>query len=231
MGDTLPPGHAGLSLCATEPMPRAAPSSETRRPSSMARHDGNNWLYNIRHSSTEESTHRPAPHRAPPGQCRGDKWGQKCWGSCQTQGQHSQQLPGTASRVSCGRAVPRGRPLGVLPALPEPRLSAAHRTPQPRQPYGTTACGATANAALRLHRSVKGTPQPAWHRYGNAATGHHSWMETSLLGPPRSAVCLPGLASVNGIQPYVTGYYFTTFIQVSALFDYKPVPTQLQTHR
>lgn len=144
-------------------MARAAPSSETRRPSSMARCDGNNCLYNIRHGSTEESARWAAPRRALPGQCRGDKRGQKCSGSCQTPGQHGRQLPGTVSRASLGRAVLRGRPPAVLPAPPEPRTSMGGRMPQPRQPYGTQHHGQRRTAATPLGQGdAAASTAPVW---------------------------------------------------------------------
>lgn len=230
-GDALPPGHAGLSLCATEPIARAAPSSETWHPSSMARCDSNNCLslqYMARRYRRICSLGCPMQGPSQPMQRQ------------QAEPKVLGLLPNPrAARPAAAWHGVQGQAVAVL--CPGAVLWASSGTAWTVAEHGTQ--DNTAPAALRHH----GTQHHSQHRtaatplhQGDAAastapvwqhTGHCSWMETALLGPPRSAICLPGLASVNWIQPYVTGYYFATFIWVSALFDYKPVPTQLQTHR
>lgn len=168
--DALPPGNTGLSLCATEPMARAAPGLETRCPSSMARHYGNNCLYNTGHGATEESA----------------RWAAPCGARCASQPTRGATRGAGALRhqgsTASGRLAPRlGQPQPCCTLWASSVASMVCRTLQPTQHHGK-------RHTMAVVCLVKGTPQPAWHqvRYGSA-----------LPGPLCSATSLSGLASVT----------------------------------
>lgn len=154
-------------------MARAAPSLGTRRPSSMARRDGNNCLYNTWHGRTGESARWAAPRRALPGQGSGHEQSPKRSRSYRPLGQHGWRPPGSMSRVTRGR-LRHGTTLWVSPGTPAKGVT-----------QDTTAL-AMANATRRLHRSAEGTPRPARRWGGHEASG--TTAERGWLSDPDSRV-------------------------------------------